>query len=131
MIDQNKNMTQQSPNEVKQTEKNPLIDARNKSLHQINTANSGGFEWLTEHSRQFLAAGYLTEGVSAEERIREIGGTFKTRAIRTANSVLANDVPEFKIKTCKGLGNPNDCGKLYKRLIICISGGFKTLSELL
>ncbi len=72
MIDQNKNMTQQSPNEVKQTEKNPLIDARNKSLHQINTANSGGFEWLTEHSRQFLAAGYLTEGVSAEERIREI-----------------------------------------------------------
>ncbi len=29
-------------------------------------------KWLTENSRQFLAGGYLEEGVSAEERIREI-----------------------------------------------------------
>lgn len=72
MIEQEKNQTQQAPNQTKQTETNPLIDARKKSLHQINTAGDGGFEWLTDHSRQFLAAGYLTEGVSAEERIREI-----------------------------------------------------------
>ncbi|HIC32149.1 MAG: ribonucleoside-diphosphate reductase subunit alpha [Flavobacteriaceae bacterium] len=72
MIEQDKNQTQQAPSQAKQTEANPLIDARKKSLHQINTAGTGGFEWLTDHSRQFLAAGYLTEGVSAEERIREI-----------------------------------------------------------
>ncbi len=29
-------------------------------------------EWLTEESRKFLAAGYLEEGVTPEERIREI-----------------------------------------------------------
>ena len=72
MIEQDKNQTQQAPSQAKQTEANPLIDARKKSLHQINTAGTGGFECLSDHSRQFLAAGYLTEGVSAEERIREI-----------------------------------------------------------
>ena len=30
------------------------------------------FEWLTEHSRNFLGSGYLLPGVSPEERIREI-----------------------------------------------------------
>lgn len=29
-------------------------------------------KWLTEHSRKFLSGGYLEEGQSAEERIREI-----------------------------------------------------------
>ena len=31
-----------------------------------------GFEWLTEHSRNFLAAGYVPEGVKPETRIKEI-----------------------------------------------------------
>ena len=30
------------------------------------------FKWLTEHSRNFLASGYLSPGISAEERIHEI-----------------------------------------------------------
>ena len=30
------------------------------------------FKWLTEHSRNFLAAGYVAEGVKPEQRIREI-----------------------------------------------------------
>ncbi|MBB3124907.1 ribonucleoside-diphosphate reductase alpha chain [Mesoflavibacter sabulilitoris] len=72
MIEQNKNQTQEAQNQEKQTEANPLIDARKKSLNQIKTSGTGGFKWLTDHSRQFLAAGYLTEGVSAEQRIREI-----------------------------------------------------------
>ena len=72
MIEQNRNQTQEAPNQEKQTEANPLIDARKKSLNQIKTSGTGGFKWLTDHSRQFLAAGYLTEGVSAEQRIREI-----------------------------------------------------------
>ena len=30
------------------------------------------FDWLNEHSRNFLEAGYLTEGTSPEQRIRDI-----------------------------------------------------------
>ena len=81
------------------------------------------FSPLVHHVRELYMPYYLHWCTSLmmknlKERIREIGGTFKTRAIRTANSVLANDVPEFKIKTCKGLGTPNDCGadKIHQRL---------------
>ena len=34
--------------------------------------NTEYFKWLTEHSRSFLSAGYVTEGMSPEMRIREI-----------------------------------------------------------
>ena len=30
------------------------------------------FYWLNEHSRNFLSSGYLTEGVTPEQRIRNI-----------------------------------------------------------
>ena len=33
---------------------------------------SKSFRWLTDHSRNFLAAGYVPEGVKAESRIKEI-----------------------------------------------------------
>src|SRR5690625_4882534 len=33
------------------------------------------FNWLNENSRDFLAGGYLTEGTSPEQRIREIADT--------------------------------------------------------
>lgn len=53
---------------------NELLKARKGTLK--NAANStedhSSFKWLTENSRKFLAAGYLSDGVSAEERIREI-----------------------------------------------------------
>ena len=32
-------------------------------------------KWLNEHSRLFLSRGYLAEGVSAEERVRDIAET--------------------------------------------------------
>ena len=51
---------------------NTLITARKKSLQQLKPNIEGDFNWLTEHSRKFLASGYLTEGVSPEERIKEI-----------------------------------------------------------
>ena len=35
-------------------------------------SSEDSFKWLTEHSRNFLASGYLSPGISAEERIREI-----------------------------------------------------------
>lgn len=56
-----------------------LVKARKETLSQFgNTAKDsksadGSFEWLTDHSRNFLASGYLAEGVTAEQRIREIG----------------------------------------------------------
>lgn len=47
-----------------------MIDTNTEN--NVKTTNDTGFEWLTDHSRHFLGAGYLLEGVSPEERIREI-----------------------------------------------------------
>ena len=49
-----------------------LIKARKEGLSQVVDNGTGGFEWLNENSRKFLASGYLTPGVEPEERIREI-----------------------------------------------------------
>lgn len=60
---------------VQQTKDNDLLKARRDALHDATEKieeQEESFKWLTEHSRSFLAAGYLSEGVSAEERIREI-----------------------------------------------------------
>ena len=51
---------------------NNLVNARKEALHHTVEKKPQGFEWLTEHSRNFLDSGYLTPGVTAEERIREI-----------------------------------------------------------
>ncbi|WP_417290719.1 ribonucleoside-diphosphate reductase subunit alpha [Corallibacter sp.] len=47
-----------------------LVNARKEFL--TNTKKEEGFEWLNEYSQQFLEAGYLTEGVTPKQRIREI-----------------------------------------------------------
>ncbi len=49
-----------------------LIQARKKSMQQIKETSEKSFEWLNENSRKFLAAGYLGDGISAEERITDI-----------------------------------------------------------
>ena len=49
---------------------NELLNARKEYLN--TTTNEEGFQWLNEHSQQFLASGYLTEGVTPKQRIREI-----------------------------------------------------------
>lgn len=51
-----------------------LVDARKNALEgmKVNT-EKGGFKWLNENSRKFLASGYLTEDATPETRIREIG----------------------------------------------------------
>jgi ribonucleoside-diphosphate reductase alpha chain len=59
-------------NEVKSSGAEDLIKARKETLKEAKTQEEPSFKWLTEYSRQFLASGYLAEGVSAEERIREI-----------------------------------------------------------
>lgn len=54
------------------SETSNLVNARKETLHQNGEKEKQGFEWLTEHSRNFLASGYLAPGVTAEERIQEI-----------------------------------------------------------
>ncbi|MRT15527.1 ribonucleoside-diphosphate reductase subunit alpha [Vitellibacter sp. q18] len=54
------------------SETSNLVNARKEALHQTEEKQNNAFEWLTEHSRNFLASGYIAPGVSAEERIREI-----------------------------------------------------------
>ena len=47
-----------------------LIKARKEAIKEANTEPE--IKWLTDHSRQFLASGYLTDNTTPEERIREI-----------------------------------------------------------
>jgi len=49
-----------------------LLKARKEAIKEAKTTTEPEIKWLTEHSRQFLASGYLTEGTNPEERIREI-----------------------------------------------------------
>ena len=49
-----------------------LVAARKQALNQDAANNDNSFSWLNKNSRDFLEAGYLTEGVSPEERIREV-----------------------------------------------------------
>ena len=51
---------------------NELLSARKETLSQVQNSNTNSFEWLNEHSRNFLEAGYLTEGVTPEGRILEV-----------------------------------------------------------
>jgi ribonucleoside-diphosphate reductase alpha chain len=46
--------------------------AREDSNKRMNLSSEKPFEWLNENSRKFLAAGYIGEGVCAEERIANI-----------------------------------------------------------
>ena len=69
----NMNKTTETTNNINQSEvgldKEALINARKSSLKEQSSNN---FEWLTDHSRKFLEAGYLTPGITPETRIREI-----------------------------------------------------------
>ena len=65
--------TQQQPKETKTGEADQLIQARKETLRETGTqAAEPAFDWLTENSRKFLASGYLADGITAEQRIREI-----------------------------------------------------------
>ncbi|MAZ58220.1 MAG: ribonucleoside-diphosphate reductase subunit alpha [Flavobacteriales bacterium] len=49
-----------------------LLEVRKKQLQNAKEAKDNNFQWLTKHSRDFLAAGYLPAKVSPEKRIKEI-----------------------------------------------------------
>ncbi|MGC1630944.1 MAG: ribonucleotide-diphosphate reductase subunit alpha, partial [Gelidibacter sp.] len=54
------------------SETDHLLNARKEALNHTVENEPKGFEWLNEYSRSFLGSGYLSPGVTAEERIREI-----------------------------------------------------------
>lgn len=58
--------------EQKTNSQSELLNARKKTLKENQATQEGDFAWLTDHSRKFLASGYLVDGVSPEERIREV-----------------------------------------------------------
>ena len=55
-----------------QITRDELLSARKKQLDNEKRYKKTTFNWLTKHSRDFLAAGYLTKDTNPEERIREI-----------------------------------------------------------
>ena len=70
MNDQNLTLDTQTSTTI--ADSHNLVNARKEALNPTEEQGKQGFEWLNEHSRNFLASGYLTPGVSAEGRIREI-----------------------------------------------------------
>ena len=64
-----------------------LVQAR-KEARKSNLNSKKSFEWLNDNSRKFLAAGYLGEGISAEDRIANIA--------KRAEEIL--DMPGFADK---------------------------------
>ncbi len=54
-------------------DKSNFVKARKKTLQANNElGKQPEIEWLTENSRKFLESGYLTDGITPEQRIREI-----------------------------------------------------------
>ncbi|MEM6687673.1 MAG: ribonucleoside-diphosphate reductase subunit alpha, partial [Bacteroidota bacterium] len=72
---QNEKLTNPQQQTSESTTTDSLVEARKKALSKANTSKENSFTWLNENSRKFLEAGYLTPGVSPEERIREIAET--------------------------------------------------------
>ena len=62
--------TTSQPNTIVKQDKDQLHNTSSQSLNP--NEKSKNFAWLTEHSRQFLASGYLSEGETPEKRIKAI-----------------------------------------------------------
>tara|TARA_B100001057_G_scaffold227039_2_gene227407 strand:+ start:52767 stop:54542 length:1776 start_codon:yes stop_codon:yes gene_type:complete len=56
---------------IKEVE-NELQESTVENKEQKKTISNNNFEWLTDHSRNFLSAGYINPGTKAETRIKEI-----------------------------------------------------------
>ncbi|MEI6864918.1 ribonucleoside-diphosphate reductase subunit alpha [Flavicella sp.] len=68
-----------------------IIDFRNKTLSKINSSKNQPYSWLNENSRKFLDAGYLSPGITPENRIREVA--------ERAEHIL--NIPGYADKFCR------------------------------
>ena len=66
------NKEQQSQEEDYSLQQKALFDARKKQINLDKEKEERSFKWLTKDSRNFLAAGYISDNTTAEARIREI-----------------------------------------------------------
>ena len=48
-----------------------LLSARNNHLKKTRTQENDAFSWLTDHSRSFLAAGYLTPDLTPKHELEK------------------------------------------------------------
>ena len=62
--------TTSQPTSIAKQDKDQLCNTSSQSLNP--NEKSENFGWLTEHSRQFLASGYLSDGETPEKRIKAI-----------------------------------------------------------
>ena len=62
--------TTSQPTSIANQDKDQLCNTPSQSLNP--NEKSENFGWLTEHSRQFLASGYLSDGETPEKRIKAI-----------------------------------------------------------
>ena len=62
--------TTSQPTSIANQDKDQLCNTSSQSLNP--NEKSENFGWLTEHSRQFLASGYLSDGETPEKRIKAI-----------------------------------------------------------
>ncbi len=66
-------MNQNTTKSSQLTDHEQLLKARAESRQKmLDNLNNPEIKWLTENSRKFLESGYLTDGATPEERIREI-----------------------------------------------------------
>ncbi|MFV0564942.1 MAG: ribonucleoside-diphosphate reductase subunit alpha [Flavobacteriaceae bacterium] len=65
-----KNVLNQPAQNLQTNNAQELVNARKEYLNHVN--NDEGFKWLNEYSQKFLGSGYLTEGATPKQRIREI-----------------------------------------------------------
>jgi len=71
MSNQTKHITDKYLNkDIKSSQYIELVNARKKTIEEAS--KQPDIKWLTENSRKFLSSGYLTEGTTPEQRIREI-----------------------------------------------------------
>ena len=66
----NTNREKNKENIDNQVFQNELLEARKRQKEK--KSETGNFRWLTQHSRDFLSAGYISGDIPAEQRIREI-----------------------------------------------------------
>ena len=66
----NTNTEKNKENINNQVFQNELLEARKRQKEK--KSETGNFRWLTQHSRDFLSAGYISGDIPAEQRIREI-----------------------------------------------------------
>ncbi|ARN71477.1 ribonucleotide reductase of class Ia [Nonlabens tegetincola] len=72
MIQENKQEQKVQEQQAAPSAAEQLLKARKETLQKSKEKRQEPFYWLNDYSRRFLESGYLTQGVTPEQRIREI-----------------------------------------------------------